>query len=160
MYQLSFTILLRNGQVERHHRPQPQDEPPSVWSQVPVDFPTNTLFTIPNFSSNASWDVSDPDLGSPAVGWGDYTASRDRYKPLQEDAMERIRWLAEECDLLQGVQTSFDSATFGAFGVSMLSDMSDDLGRKAAVYAVPILSSTSHGVVLDLTEEVRDVSRQ
>ncbi|KAH7100681.1 hypothetical protein BKA62DRAFT_242755 [Auriculariales sp. MPI-PUGE-AT-0066] len=145
--------LTWQGRVDKHPRPQASIKEPSVWSDVPVDYAPNALFPIANMSSHPSWDTSDPEKGNPALGWGDFSSSRERYRALREDAMERIRSMTEECDLPQGVQAGFDSPSFGAFNCDLLSDVRDDLGHKLPILAVPIMSSSSCSPSLDLITE-------
>ncbi|EJD53865.1 hypothetical protein AURDEDRAFT_148678 [Auricularia subglabra TFB-10046 SS5] len=143
---------LWTGRVEHYRRASkpPEDREITSWSDLPLDYdPARSLLPIPS-NAHPDWDTAAPD----SVGaWGDWSAGRERLVGVREDLEERVRALAEECDLLQGVQSAFDTPSFGSFGVGMLQGVKDEY-FKTAILAIPILSASSYDATLAKLDDV------
>ncbi|KAG8956584.1 mtDNA inheritance, partitioning of the mitochondrial organelle [Tulasnella sp. 424] len=77
-----------------------------------------------------------------AEGPSSWDSGRAAFEAMNEETglmEESFRLFAEECDWLQGFQTSFDSLSFGAFTLSLLETVEVEYPKKG-ILAIPFLS--------------------
>jgi len=88
----------------------------------------DSVYTLPGI-----W--ADTDAGSGGfLGYGEGRAVAERSE-IREELADRVRRMAEECDMLQGFQVLCEDATgFGALSQALLTELSDEFSNRPALY--------------------------
>ncbi|KAG9017654.1 mtDNA inheritance, partitioning of the mitochondrial organelle [Tulasnella sp. 427] len=123
--------------------------------QLPIK-PSSYQKTLDEEENHPSLALKDGDSISSAqpVTWGfaegpfSWESGRSTFGSLNEETglmEESFRLFAEECDCLQGFQTSFDAQAFGAFTLSLIEHIRDDYPMKS-ILAIPLLNASCRSV--------------
>ncbi|KDQ16899.1 hypothetical protein BOTBODRAFT_106322 [Botryobasidium botryosum FD-172 SS1] len=95
----------------------------------------NRVFHLPRSLHPVPPPFNHQDLGSDEIvqNWSDGREAFSHLDAGTEICDEALRRFVEECDLLQGFQSMFDSLSFGSFTLAMIEAMGDEYPKSASL---------------------------